>query len=787
MKKFVLLLTALAIASSNAFAARMFPATGRVVDENGQAVAYATVVLLKEGQQVTGMSSDTEGRFELKVPTGDYTLSVQFIGFEPVKRQVRVEQQNDLGDIVLKTSSTAIEGVVVKAQLIRREADRFVVDVANSPIAANKDGIELLQSAPGVWMDNDKISINGKSGSKVFINDRELRMEPEQLVSYLRSLRAEEIQKIEVIPMTGADQDADAAGGIIKITLRKRRQDGIEGSISMQTDQSGFMHTYTPGGNISYHSGRLDLNASAWGYLGQTTMDTEEQTRYTVGDKRLRASSKMVEHDYTGGATLGAIYEFSDRHSIGAEFSYYHGNEETDNDNFTDLVAEATTHTDSRYIGWNRANGYEGTFNYIWKIDTLGSTFKVLADYARRSTGIGNDNASRITGPSPAVDSLYRDNTRSSYDVAALTLAFDKKFSPRWSLQTGAKYTRNDMRNDALYEFRRGEAWVRNDNQSFEINYTENIAAAYGIVSANLGRLSLVAGLRGEYTYAEGKGEKMTQDYFSLFPNANLSYSLTKDGAYSLIAQYARTISRPRFWALTPRRMQISDYTYQIGNPELLPAYKHDVSVTLVLKHKYTLTAGVTIQKDEIQQTMRADADNPDRLCIAWVNFDKTRNYYAAANLPFQFTPWWQMNVNATYVRQGFRIDQHAAERFQNICYAGASTTFTLPAKFYIDLSYYFQSRAEFGNCWVEPMHFLHAGLKKRFGERFTASFSVRNLLDQGQKVGARGEGFVRMVEMSQPWCNRSYRIGLTYNFKAGKAFKKKRIEAGAAEDKGRL
>ena len=46
---------------------------------------------------------------------------------------MRVEADNDLGDIVLKSSSTQIEGVVVKAQLIRREADRFVVDVANAP------------------------------------------------------------------------------------------------------------------------------------------------------------------------------------------------------------------------------------------------------------------------------------------------------------------------------------------------------------------------------------------------------------------------------------------------------------------------------------------------------------------------------------------------------------------------------------------------------------------------------------------------------------------------------
>ena len=238
MKKLIFLIVILALAAANAFAARIYPAEGRVVDEQGQAVEYATVVLLKGSDQVAGMATDDTGRFVLKVPSGEYTLSVQYLGFDPVVRQVRVEENNDLGEIVMKSSTTRIEGVVVKAQLIRREADRFVVDVANAPAAIGKDGIELLERAPGVWIDDEKISINGKSGSKVYVNDRELRMEPEQLLTYLRSLRAEEIQKIEVVPTTGADYDADSSGGIIRITLRKRRENGLDGSLSMRTTQN---------------------------------------------------------------------------------------------------------------------------------------------------------------------------------------------------------------------------------------------------------------------------------------------------------------------------------------------------------------------------------------------------------------------------------------------------------------------------------------------------------------------------------------------------------------------
>ena len=786
MKRLILLIVTLATTVTQLFAAHLCPSTGRVVDEQGKAVEYATVVLLKGTEQVAGMATDAEGRFVLKAAPGEYTLWIQYLGFDPVKKPVSVEQESHLGDFVMHASATGIQSVEVKARLVRREADRFVVDVANAPAAIGKDGIELLERAPGVWIDGEKISINGKSGSKVYVNDRELRMEPEQLLTYLRSLRAEEIQKIEVVPTTGADYDADSAGGIIRITLKKRRENGVDGSVSFNTSQGTIIHRYDPSANINVHSGRADFYASAWGSFGKDRTTTDEQTLYNTADKALNAHSEMKGRNRSFGASAGAVVEIDDKNSVGAEAEYWRNRNGEPNNTYTDFRDGGTlTHTDSHFNNLNVRNNYSATFNYIRKIDTLGSTLKLLLDYTRRETDAGNDNFSRITAPGSAADSTYRDNAASVYNVATATLALEKKFSPRWSLKAGAKYTYNDMHNDALYEYLKGDAWVRNDKQSFTINYTENIAAAYAIASAQLGRWSLVAGLRGEYTHTTGKD--VGQDYFSLFPNANVSFALSKEKGWSLIAQYARTIERPRFWCLSPQRMQISDYTYQTGNPSLDPSFKQDVSLTLVAAHKYTLTAGVQLVGDEIQQTMQADPENPDLLQLAWVNYDATKNCYASVNLPFQPAKWWQLNANVTYMRRGQRVEQHGAEEFFNWGFVNLSTTFTLPAKFYIDLSYRYQSRLDLGNCWVESDHRLQAGVKKRFGDRFTASFSVQNLLDQGQEIGAHGDGFVRTMKARQTWSNRSFRIGLTYNFKSGKAFKRKAVEAGSADEKSRL
>ena len=61
MKKWILLIVTLAAAAASAQAAKLCPAVGRVVDEQGKAVEYASVVLLKGTQQVVGMASDADG------------------------------------------------------------------------------------------------------------------------------------------------------------------------------------------------------------------------------------------------------------------------------------------------------------------------------------------------------------------------------------------------------------------------------------------------------------------------------------------------------------------------------------------------------------------------------------------------------------------------------------------------------------------------------------------------------------------------------------------------------
>lgn len=773
MKKFLLLtLSSLLLLTGHATAQTTY--TGKVVNTEQQPVEFATVVLLTNEAQVCGTTTDTNGHFTLQATPGSYLLTVQHLNYETYSNTIEISDRKELGTIVLKNSTQAIEEVVVKAQLIRREADRFVVDVANSEVAVGKDGVELLERAPGVWITDDKIAINGRSGSKVYINDIELKMSGEELITYIKTLRAEEIQKIEIIPISGADYDADSASGIIKITLKRRRENGMQGSVQIHSTLNRYGEQVNPSANIALHSGRLDLNGAAWYTHQRAEAYAFEQTNYLTNDTQLDSKSENDNKRYDYGGRLDAVYEISKNHSIGL------GGRFTDQDENDDILSHSllrnparTEETNSLFLNNSTQQDAKGTFNYVWKIDSLGSSLKLLAEYQVRKNSSGNNNHSVVN----QIDSLYRDQTDSKYRMATSSLAWEQHFSPRIVLQAGAKYTYYRMQSDALYTYLHDEQWLTNEQESFSIDYDEQIAALYGIVRGNFNRWSFVAGLRGEYTRTESDGTKLGKDYFSLFPNLNLSYKLDPSSKHMLIGQYARKISRPSFWQLNPQRNQISDYSYQIGNPLLDPSYQHEVSLTYVGWYKYTLTAGFSLQTDEIQQNFLTDPNDPNIIYINHINYKDTRQYYLNLNAPMQLTKWWEANANLTYVAWEQRATTTSPLKLYHMLMTYASTTFTLPAKFYIDLSWNYHNRITMGNAVIEAAHQVNGSIKKRFGDRFTATFSVYNLLNAKQDIRARTEQFDRFYRINQFWSDRQFRIGLVWHFKSGKAFRERRVE----------
>ncbi len=764
--------------------------SGRVVDGEAQPITYASVALTQNDKLITGCTSDIDGKFSLEANAGDYDLVISFIGYEYYKQPIALTQSINLADIVLTESSEQIEEVVVTSQLIRREADRFVVDVANSPLAMGKDGEELLKSSPGVWIQDDKISINGSSGSKIYLNDREVKLDDAQLIAYLRSLRANDIQRIEVIPQSGADYDASSSGGIIKITTKKRLDSGLMGSASLTVHGGKGAYTVMPSVSLNYNRGKLNAYGSAWAGLSSNDRTSTEHTDYTSGTI-IDAASNMDEDSQWGGGNVGIVYDINDKHSLGAEVQYnYYGSSSINNTWTEHTLADITTRTDGRYDSRDGNHMTTATLNYIYKLDDKGSLLKFIGDYAYSNSPNRNNYFDRKIDPITLLqrDSTYRDNTLSLNQLGTATIALEKVLSPKVTLKAGVKYTYNNNSNTADYEYLNGESWMTNTDKSYDIGFTENIGAAYVIASAKLGRLSLVGGLRGEYTNFQDKAGDIKQNYFDLFPNANVSFALTKDYAYSIIAQYARTITRPSFWALSPNETKISEYMIQRGNPNLKPSYDNSVSVTAVLKYKYTITLGMKIVENAIQQATIVDEHNPELLIFQTINYPTLNNYFATVNLPFQFTKWWQANINLIGMYTGQRIypDEPVRRNFMTI--VNAQMTFTLPKEFYIELSGRYMHGIMTGNTTLADMGNMDISIKKRFlDNKLTLKLGVNNLIPMTQNVTIEEPSFKRVMVMEQPWLRPMANFSISYNFNTGKQFRAKSVESGSADDLGRL
>lgn len=780
----VLTVALLGIVAFEASAQLRLSLSGRVVSDSGEAIAYATVVLTTEGRQVAGGATNANGEFTLAAPSGTYLFSARYVGCKSVERQIVLDESTNIGDILLESESTNIDEVVVTAQLIRREADRFVVDVANSPMSIGKDGEELLKSSPGVWIQDDAISINGNAGTKVYINEREVKMDKQQLIAYLRSLRADDIQLIEVIPQSGADYDASSTGGIIKITTKRHLNMGLMGSASLVTQATKGMYNVMPSVSINYNQGKVNAYGRAWvGTNGQNYITTEhtDYSNNTVID----AESELRNKAFWGGANLGVVYDINAKHSVGGElqFNHYGGNGSTDT--WTERTNLGTTlRSEGVYKNDFYSNMLTATLNYIYKLDNDGSTIKLIGDYTRSFYPNTNDYVDSAIGR----DSTYRDATRSLYQLATATLALDKKISPKLNIRAGLKYTYNDNSNIATYEYLADKVWITNTEKSYNIGYTENIGAAYLIASARLGRLSLVGGLRGEYTSFRSADGLVSQNYFDLFPNANVSYSITKDGAYSLVAQYSRTISRPSFWALSPNETKISEYMIQRGNPNLEPSYDNSLSVTGVLKYKYSITLGMSIKQNAIQQSTLIDKDNPEVLILQSINYPTLNNFYLSANLPFQFTKWWSANFNlmGMYLGQRIYVDEPVRRNFMG--FASAQMSFTLPKNFFIELSGRYMHGMVAGNTRMSDMGNMDVRVKKHlFKNKLTLTVGVNNIIPTTQDITIEEPTFKRIMTVDQPWMRPAFNFSVSYNFNAGKQFRAKSVESSSAEDRGRL
>ena len=238
---------------------------GLVLDKaTSEAMPFVSVTLTPQGAttHTVGLTTDIEGRFHMdKVPYGTYTLTLAYVGYKTVTRQLTLSQGKpsvSYAALHMAEDATMLNEVKVTGQraTMKLEVDRKSFDVAGMVSAAGLSASELLEQVPSVDVDNDgNVSLRGNTSVEVWINGRSSGLTSDNQAQILQQIPAESIERIEVIDNPSAKFSAEGSAGIINIILKKDRKAGYYGSVQVGADTRGGANTSF---NFSYSSTKLD-------------------------------------------------------------------------------------------------------------------------------------------------------------------------------------------------------------------------------------------------------------------------------------------------------------------------------------------------------------------------------------------------------------------------------------------------------------------------------------------------------------------------------------------------
>ena len=244
---------------------------GRVLGNNEALIgANVQLVNIDHAEQILGTITDVDGKFLLPLTKGNYQMEISYIGYTTYITNVEVKGNVSLPPITLIEDTQLMNEVVVTARTITYNANGYVAEISKNAFYKNKDMSNILRLTPGTNVTPHGIEAYGGGISKVYINNRELKLNGEQLVNYLQTIEGKNVKEMEVVITSGVEDDAASSGqAILKITTLNPETGGL---LSIGGTGGFRMNTQVYGGNMNLQW-RMNKH---WGmYLNFSSIDTQ--------------------------------------------------------------------------------------------------------------------------------------------------------------------------------------------------------------------------------------------------------------------------------------------------------------------------------------------------------------------------------------------------------------------------------------------------------------------------------------------------------------------------------
>ncbi len=519
----------------------------------------------------------------------------------------------------------SIEAVTLTKQVFKKQSDRFVYDVAASPVAKGNTAFSLLKQTPLVSSTDDKtLKIIGKNNAVIYINGRKTNMDAESLTQFLKNTPAENIQKIEVITLPGSEYQVESSDGIINIVLKKKMTDGLNGNMRMGNSQNYYNSTYA-GVSLNYRKDKLGISTNI-----NTSENIQEQyyiLRNGSSTTSNQSEGRVTDPNKNLGGYLNIDYQLNDNSNLALTWNSWANRSYGSGSNlFNTIVApNEQGDTETRYSltkNVENARSYNNSLNlnYEWKTDSLGSKLNLNAAYLNYKRFQNADNRTYTTDLMRQLlnpSTIITQSTPQIINNFSSTVDYIKKFKNDFTVAVGGNFnktkTDNDTKNDTYYYDKDGNLVDQYGNPiSGPIStpnhfiYDENIYGFYVTLEKKFSdKFSGKIGSRYELTSSVGKSDNsdfsnIERDYNNLLPYVSLNYAINDKNNISYA--FSSRMRRPSFWELNPVKNYLTNVNYTQNNPFVKASSVYTNEFTYMFKNSYFLIINHSLTKNVITQ-----------------------------------------------------------------------------------------------------------------------------------------------------------------------------------------
>lgn len=769
---------------------------GTVRDQDQNKVPFATIVLLNTDSSVAATAlADSAGMFMIsQLKTSTYTLTIASMGYAPYKQAFNLHHDTTINPLLaIVRSQLGVVEVVQQKPLIERKTDRVVFNVGQSITAIGSNGLEAISKAPGVKVADNSISLVGKGAVQVMVNDRLLQLSGEDLTRYLQSLSANDIGSIEVMTNPPARYDAAGNAGLINIVLKRNRKQGYNGTIQGGYKQADYYGTGELGGNMNYNAG----NWSLYGNLGATKgrfLEGFKTDLYYPAQTWMQSDTGDYKIKEVHG-TLGADYQLSSKSSIGMVYmggtGRYDGSDHVQNPIYNlngQLDSTLRTYAVYQPVWVNNAVN----LHYLTNLDDKGKKLSMDADffnYHREDQSDFESNSYTASGEiTPWGKNLYYNTAKQNINI--YTFKADIELPTTFAkFMLGGKIGFIDNYSNALYYRILEQTHVYDSTRSSEFTYKENTQALYASASKELGKWTMQAGIRGEFTQTNGYSHTLlqtnTNQYFKIFPSVFVSYRQDDNNTYAFT--YGKRINRPTFWTLNPYKSLLTAYSYFEGDPYLQPEYNSNFELSHTFKSLLTTTAFLNITNNGFENIWMPNSDT-NVVFKRPINFLTSYRYGISETI--SITPWsWleSMNMVSVYYTNARSAIPNVKELSDWGCYISTNNTITFnEAKTFMGAVNFWCQFPEVNHISTSNTYYkLDLGIKVlALQKQLAIALNANDLLRSSASVMYTTVNNIRQT-FTNFQVNRNVTLSLTYKF-GNNALKSNTHNTGNEEERSR-